>query len=490
MSSKSQLSYIMDLLDIIGTQLATYLDLDRTLISKWKNNVRPLKTSNKHFDKVIDGLIHFNTQSKKASLERFFNQNYPQEDNNEPDYLQNCLKLWLEGEDSGAFFSLNHWKTAKDALYASKIDIYQGNEGKRSAILAFFEYASTLPSGQEIFISDVEGTLWREEDSDFNLIYHRRINELAKQGHNITLILTEEITTKKPTALVFNRINAYFTGHITSYLLKHTRDNPQHSYYIIHRQMAVISSCATRDTSLRFITINRDPFSLKHYVALFIERMKQSEPLLSSYAIQGKSMDYFLKNYEKKHAHSSMIISAPELPVCMISKNLLLKKLESYNIPDKIISKIMKINEQKSNIIFNDINNKDVDILLSKHAFQAMVTSENIRHDDLSRLCDQDIYLSPEDIKETLCHWKNISRKYPTLHLVLIEFDDIFLLDKSRLFIFKDHFMIATQMNNKSYFLTTDSTIVLNQIQDEIQSLLLHQETKNTFEFFCKNYLK
>lgn len=490
MSSKSQLSYIMDLLDIIGTQLAAYLDLDRTLISKWKNNVRPLKTSNKHFDKVIDGLIHFNTQSKKASLERFFNQNYPQEDNNEPEYLQKCLRLWLEGEDSGAFFSLNHWKTAKDALYASKIDIYQGNKGKRSAILAFFDYASTLPSGQEIFISDVEGTLWREENSEFNLIYHQRINDLAKQGHNITLILTEEITIKKPTPLVFKRISTYFTGHITSYLLKQPLTNPQHSYYIIHRQMAVISSCATKDTSLRFVTINRDPFSLKHYVALFIERMKQSEPLLSSYAIQGKSMDYFLNTYEKKYAHSSVIISVPELPIFMISKNRLLKTLNANKIPDHIVKKIIENNEQKINIIFNNIQNKAIDILLSKIAFQAMVTSKKIRHDDLSRLCDQEIYLSPEDIKETLNHWKKISKEYPSLHIYLIEFHHIFLLDKSRLFIFKDKFMSATQMNNETYFLTTDSTIVLNQIQDAIQSLLHHQEAKNTFENFCKNYLK
>ena len=160
MNYKSQFGYIIDLLEISGKELASTINVDRTLVSKWKNNARPLKVNNPHFNNITNALISFNDKRNDAILERFFREVYPNTDRNEPDYLSTCLTTWLIGKDLGYFNSFNDWRRAKSSLYTTTIDIYKGNQGKRDAAIEFFNYALELPSGQEIFISDTEKMDW------------------------------------------------------------------------------------------------------------------------------------------------------------------------------------------------------------------------------------------------------------------------------------------------------------------------------------------
>lgn len=488
MSHKSQLSYIMDLLDIVGTDLATTLSLDRTLISKWKNNVRPLQASNKHFSSLVEALIFFNSKNKTASLERFFGQVYPNEDKNEPEYLEVCLTIWLEGHDNGNFSALNHWKTAENALYASKIDIYQGNAGKRHGLLAFFEYASTLPGGQEIFISDVEGYLWRDEDPEFSQRYHKLFSTLADQGHNITIILPEDSVISEPSRMAIKRLESYFSGHITSYSLKTKCNNPMQSLYLIHRHMALVSVCATPDPSSRYISVYKDPFSVKHYVSLFIERIKEAKPLLSNYAIQGKALDNLLNAYDKKNMKANIILSSPELPLYMIPHDELLNILNAHVKSSTDKKKIETIYQKKKAILLGNLQDQEMDILLSRRAFEQMVSSELVRHDALSELCEEDIFLTPQLIHRALCRWTDYTDQHPHIHVSMIDFENIGLLENMKLYVFEDKMIIATQLKNRDYFITSESDIVLDQVQDKLRDILMAQEEDSTLEHFCQKF--
>lgn len=137
MNYKSQFGYLLNLLEITGVSFAKKMKIDRSLISKWKNNTRPLNPKSIHFNTVIETLIFFNHHRKDTLLERFFRDVYPEIDRNEPDYLTTCLKTWLQGIDLGQFHHAHIWQRSATALYTTNVEIFQGNLGKRHALIGF-----------------------------------------------------------------------------------------------------------------------------------------------------------------------------------------------------------------------------------------------------------------------------------------------------------------------------------------------------------------
>jgi len=487
MSSKSQLAYIMDMLDIVGTDLAVVLDIDRTLISKWKNGVRTLKPSSKHFNSMVEALIFFNSKNKSASLERFFGQVYPKEDKNEPDYLEVCLRIWLEGKNMGFFNSLNHWQTAENALYASKVDIYQGNQGKRFALIEFFNYASILPPGQEIFISDVEGSSWLEEDEAFANYYKDSINKLTQLGHNITMIIPENQATEKPTQRIINRIHSYFTGNITSYSIDYDCKASLQSLYLIHRHMSLASSCATDDQNLRYITVHKDPFTVKHFVDLFIERIKLAHPLLCNYAIQGKSIDSFIETYDRSRVTTNFMMATPDFPLFMLPHDILMDILDNHKVNHHRKQVVQKIYKHKKELLLKNIHQYDIEVILSKCHFDQLKNETSMSHDALTYLCQTEVRISKENILSAMVQWLNIMKKYDNVHIHLIDFSRIDILEDINLYVFEDHLIVATQLKNYEYFITSESNIVLDQVQWALKDLLMHQEDNNEFEKYCSS---
>jgi len=227
---KSQFGYIIDLLEISGKELANFINVDRTLVSKWKNNARPLKEKSPHFNRITIALIAFNNNRGDAVLERFFREVYPNVDRNEPDYLYTCLNRWLIGKDLGNFSSFNDWRRAKSSLYSTNVDIYKGNQGKRDAILEFFNYALELPQGQEIYISDTDSFEWITEDMAFYQLYHSKLNDLAVKGHNIIIVYDPTQDPKAVSSFDYFRLSKYFSGKVTAFGLQYFHTRSQFIY--------------------------------------------------------------------------------------------------------------------------------------------------------------------------------------------------------------------------------------------------------------------
>lgn len=108
----SPLKYIMDLLKISGKELADYIFVDRTLVSKWKNNSRTFSPSVSHFNNVVKYLLLVNKEQKANTLERFFERIYPYEEKMNCDWLSSCLRTWLL--ENKKFFKV--WQKKMGAL--------------------------------------------------------------------------------------------------------------------------------------------------------------------------------------------------------------------------------------------------------------------------------------------------------------------------------------------------------------------------------------
>lgn len=469
----------MDLLEVTGTDFGEKINVDRTLISKWKNNARPLKSTSSHFDAVIQALIHFNRTRNDTILERFFIEVYPNIDRNEPDYLKTCLNIWLIGQDLGSFNSFNNWRQSKDALYTTNIEIFQGNHGKRKALLEFFDYALSLPPGQEIFISDLENASWLKEDPKFYQIYYKKIDDMAHYGHNVIIIYHLENHKRLISKFDSYRLSKYFTGHVTAYH-SHEKNHPGPSLYIIHKHMLILSIGNPKQNDERYIALYRDPFSISQMVKMFIERLNRSSKLMSTYSSHGTNLrgftDHIVRAIEKGNC-AYYVTAYP--PFSTIPDHLMKHILAHQDLTDQENFELMQMFKLNTQLLHNHMDNT---IILSREKLTEALKEDEFRLDDISSTLKKDVFISKTLVKK---HLDTLSEDKSNTILVS-DFDNVSLLSKSMLWLVKDQLMYSFPFDGHTNFATSDSIYLLSQAAEIIESLFIH--AKNTVSL--KSFLK
>ena len=135
---KDKFSYILKLLDISPSQMAKYLNVDRTLVSKWKNASRSISIKSVYFDKALEFLISKNNRLKINLLKNLFSSVYPEFDNsiNDDNYLTNYLKRYLFDSSINTF---NIEITQSNSIYTAPVKIYNEEKVELSEIISMLD---------------------------------------------------------------------------------------------------------------------------------------------------------------------------------------------------------------------------------------------------------------------------------------------------------------------------------------------------------------
>lgn len=486
MSFKSQFGYILDLLDISGTKFSEAINVDRTLISKWKNNARPLKRTSQYFSPTIQAFIDHNNNRNDTILERFFREIYPNIDRNEPDYLAVCLEKWLIGNDLGYFHSFSDWRSSSEALYTANIEIFEGNKGKRNALLTFFSYAFELPAGQEIFISDSEDNDWLTEDPSFYKLYHDKIGELAHFGHNITLIYKDSDFRNRLSNQDYFKISKYFTGRVTAY--KASNDQLiSPSLYIIHKHMSMLSINTDTNSDNRYVSLYRDPLSIQQMVKIFATRLKGAIPLISTYASYGTSLKGFTENLIgaiKKSESSYFLSSYP--PFSTIPEDMLKEILSQYTIADQQAYELMQIHKINQ-ALFYENNKINFDQIISRERLLDALKNGKTKLDDISTIIDKDVYITKDQMLEHLCTLSKRSHTDENFNITVASFKDIPELNESMLWLVKNSMLYSFPLNGSNHFVVSEARIIMDEVILFIHDLLmLNEETESLCDYLKK----
>ncbi|WP_455717116.1 hypothetical protein, partial [Anaerosporobacter sp.] len=139
--------FLIDCLQIRAQELANYINVDKSLISKWKCGVRKIDTNSNYFNKIIDYLIIKNSESATKVLENLFD--FDEDVSN--DILQERLKRFIVNNESPNNYNnyIDHSHS-----YIASVPIYNGSKAKRIAILKMLDLALMEPAGRLIFVYD------------------------------------------------------------------------------------------------------------------------------------------------------------------------------------------------------------------------------------------------------------------------------------------------------------------------------------------------
>jgi len=129
--STSRLAYLMNALNILGGDLANELHVDYSLVSKWKNNKRPLTNRSSYLKKIADYILSIDSAAKKEFIIHLLKEYDPNLNIASPKDIHSSLCRFLS-ESSQPIQSYNKLIYGDNKnTYQTGFKVYTGNEGKR-----------------------------------------------------------------------------------------------------------------------------------------------------------------------------------------------------------------------------------------------------------------------------------------------------------------------------------------------------------------------
>ncbi len=182
----SPIGYMMELLHVSVQELAQYLYIDRTTISKWRTGARKLSERSPYYDEMTNYFVKRNNELGNKPLAGMFRDLYPNEPCESDAELIKLIKIYLADEKSSARVSkfvddMNH------ALYQSNVSIFKGSDGRKSALGMLLSVAESSATPCTIKMFETSQFEWLSRDMADTAAFLDRIDYLSKLGHKFIL---------------------------------------------------------------------------------------------------------------------------------------------------------------------------------------------------------------------------------------------------------------------------------------------------------------
>ena len=190
-------SYLLKSLKISPSKMAQALNVDRSLVSKWKNGSRKIDTNAAYFDNAIDFLIERNKELEIEFLEKLFSSIYHIPNNS----LGNTSSL-ITSIKKFIFDDINNYQQIIDnfinngSIYSANISIYDDEKNALLGILNFLNSAISYGKPQNLLFVFCKSLDLMMDNKDFRNEWINKTLMLLDMGCNLNFVYSNSNSLK------------------------------------------------------------------------------------------------------------------------------------------------------------------------------------------------------------------------------------------------------------------------------------------------------
>jgi hypothetical protein len=188
-TNNTGLSKIMNVFSVNGLELYKVLNVDSSLISKWKNGSRMLSHQSDYLKDISNFFMDLDSGSKYQRIKEILLPYYPNISVEKPEKLVMYLSQWLaKGYVKNNTIDMTQRLSGNS--YSSCFMAFSGNTGRREAVNLLLDKALEMPEKKNLFIISQDNTKWFFENAKFTSEFVDKIRLLAEKDIKITIIHT------------------------------------------------------------------------------------------------------------------------------------------------------------------------------------------------------------------------------------------------------------------------------------------------------------
>lgn len=282
----SRLALLMQLLGVTGRELGIALQVDHSLVSKWKNNHRPIPVRTGMLAKIADYLIMIDNEKDRNVISSLLAspaaESTPVADSTLRDRLMEWLRDPTNPDQHVSGHSQQHWLSREH--YICPVEIFQGESGRRQAVLQIFQILLSQPNPSEIFIMSQEDRAWIDEDPAFSRNLHQLVLQASEKGHRITIIYWLGQEHRSLLNIIREWLPLELQQRMTSYYSPLYRPSAiPLTLYVIPGQAAVTGLMAYPQHKQRHSMLFRDSVTVMHLNTLLQSYLEGCQLMFDTY---------------------------------------------------------------------------------------------------------------------------------------------------------------------------------------------------------------
>lgn len=268
-------SYILNSLNISPSKMGKELNIDRTLVSKWKNGSRKIDFNAIYFDKALSFLIKRNLELGNNFLENLFSSIYNESINNSnyEEHLRELLKKFIVEDTKESNLSPKN-KAKNNFLYTSTVSIYNTDYTSCLGILDMLDSAIDYGKPQKLYCLFNKSFDSFIDNIEFRVNWLEKMKKLLDIGCNLDFLYSSSKSSKLLsyiTPLLFHK------NCKASYFIDSFDDTYNYSLHIIENNSVFISSCEIlNNRNYYYGALFTDPVSINFYIAFTKNTLSKS----------------------------------------------------------------------------------------------------------------------------------------------------------------------------------------------------------------------
>lgn len=417
------IGFLMEELKIKSTELANYIYVDRSLISRWKAGTRTLDPKADYFNKVIDFFVLKISDMDNRIIKRIFSVDTPVREED----LRSLIKNFILNKETPSYIK-RIIKNDKSYSFIAPILLYEGNAAQKKAVLKFIDEAQYENPCKLTFIYP-ENLNLIYDDEDYREKYIKGILALLNAGFTLDLLYSSVSST----TLMIYFSSLLFNNNCCIYEFNSCFAETKFSLHILENNLVLLglhdskhmisTSVSNTDTS-NSSTLFSDQISIISYTKIAEDIKQKSIPLFinideASLFTQESKLRKELMDIHKTTKYHTLYFFASTPTHFLMSEDLFLEVLSKTLSSKKEIAAQFNKYKERRKIILSELNNWDKVHFSSLSILKKLANQDYVEFGYENALLDIKLILDKSQFKRFLNDIADLLDSRPDFHVCL-----------------------------------------------------------------------
>lgn len=296
-----RLKILMKIFKISNNDLALLLQVDVSLVSKWRSGVRNMASNPEYVKKMVTYIMNLNKKEDYKLVREILLGEYKLVDSCTENDLSLLLYDWVCNPkmETERDYILQEMLKSKTLTKIEQMYFWDGNEGRREAVKYFTQYAVSCSPGAEIISYTTESNQWFHENKKFLELWMGMVHEFFEKGNIMKIIHPMNRNYYEIAASMSKWLPLHMSCEVKGYYLKkYDETDVMKSTILVLRGKMVLFSISTdkEADSCRTWSLH-DAMLVNQFEAVVMRYLKESVPLFKRYTLDSAlANDHFLED--------------------------------------------------------------------------------------------------------------------------------------------------------------------------------------------------
>lgn len=420
----SRLALLMKILKVAGYDMALALDIDPSLISKWKRNRRRVPGRTDTMQKIASFLLNADEKLGNSSIQPLLEKiagGIPISREQSVELLTQWLldpepPDWYTNSDITSQIRLNQ------NSYTCKVDVFQGAAGRHSAVFEFFDKIQSMPPETQLFILIQARSEWIDNFPEFILELKNQLNIWLTAGHRMEIIHWVDQHPDNLQPMIQNWLPLHLEAQFTSLYVPHygQRTLPM-ALFMIPDQLALVGLQSNLEPLEYHTVVYRDQATIHQFEWVYQNIRKDCQLLVENFRLN-MLHDLVSRHSDDWHQNRNKIVNIQsKLPLLF---GMSMETLQLI-IDDNAISmdRAEELLSQWSGFYRAKEAGHRIRLIHHLGAIEKTVSQKEYIDPYLSALVGQPIKVRQEILRETLIGLGHEILDNPSLEIALVRSD-------------------------------------------------------------------